>query len=216
MNNLRDYYKNEWEKIDHFRSILKDDNFSGPLLLELKSYHLQKVKLLIIGQQTKYWATNSSDLNDLLDIYSGFNLGKHYTNSPFWNITRKIEAIIGIDKYSCAWTNLNRFDYKGEEPKGDILEKIKEFDYLVKEEIRILKPDICLFYTHNKYDYRLTNLYNNLQFEKIYNLPSNQFSKLSHSDLPEHTYRTPHPNSIRLRKWESDFLKVMKEILPKI
>jgi hypothetical protein len=215
MKNLRDYYSNEWHKFDSLRADIKDENISGPLLLELKSYHLQKIKLLIIGQQTKYWATYSSNLSDLLDVYSGFNLGKGYVNSPFWNITRKIESLIGIDKYSCAWTNLNRFDYKGAEPTGAILERIKEFDYLVKEEISILKPDICLFYTHNKYDYRLKNLFNNLQFAKIENLPSDQFSKLSHSELPEYTYRTPHPNSIRLRKWESEFLNVMKEILPR-
>ena len=214
MTSLKELYSIEWDKISDVRVAGEYANLSGPLLMNLNSYYKQSIKLLIVGQQTKYWATSTSGLDELLDIYEGFNLGSRYWSSPFWNITRKIENLIGVEKYSCAWSNINRFDQDGVEPHGVILDKITELDYILKEEIKIIKPDICIFYTHNRYDYRLKKLYNNLKFENIQNLPHDQFSKLSHTDLPKYTYRTPHPKSIRLRKWENSFLTELSQDIP--
>ena len=59
------------------------------------------------------------------------------------------------------------------------------------------------------------SLYDNLLYEEVAGLPFNHFCRLVHPELPPHTYRTPHPRTIRTRKWEENFLSVMDRELPK-
>lgn len=191
------------------------EDLEGPFLMELSSYYKQPIKLLIIGQQTKGWCCDYNDHKSLLDTYRDFRMGEKYYSTPFWNITRKVEDIIGIARYSCAWSNINRYDHNGGEPKGEILNKIQTLDYLVKEEISVIQPDVCLFFINRKYDYRLQVLYPGIQMEAIDGLPFNHFVQLWHVSLPKYSFRTPHPRTIRTRKWENAFIGAMKSILPK-
>lgn len=141
----------------------------------------------------------------------GWQEGKRDYPSPFWNVTRKVEFVLGIERYSCAWSNLNRFDHNGGPPKGEkILEEVAKLDFLVREEIQILNPDICLFYTNWKRDVRIKALYPGVQFHDVEGLPSRHFARLIHDSLPELTLRTPHPRTIRMRKWEDAFLTYMR------
>lgn len=134
---------------------------------------------------------------------------------PFWNITRTVEAALGIERCSCAWTNLNRFDHDEAPPTGDVLEAMPALDFLVREEIRILRPDVVLFYTNRKYDHRLESLYRGVQFSDIAGLPSSHFARLTHPELPILTIRTPHPKTIRIRHWEESFVAYMQSLRAK-
>ena len=96
-----------------------------------------------------------------------------------------------------------------------ILDKILTLDYLIKEEISVIRPDICLFFTNRKYDYRIKELFPGIQMEAIEELPFNHFVRLYHEFLPSYSFRTPHPKTIRLQKWEDMFIDVMGRILPK-
>ena len=213
---LEELYKKEENKIIQVRETFPNEDLGGPLLLNVNQYFNQAIKLMIIGQETFGWDCNYNDQNSLLNTYKNFNFGEHYRSSPFWNIIRKLENLIGIPNFSIAWSNINRFDHNGKEPKGDVLQKIEELDYLLKEEISILKPDICFFMTNRKYDYRIKKLFKDVVLEPVDGLPFNHFVKLNHPDLPSHCYRTPHPRTIRMRKWETTFFKVLDNILPKI
>ncbi len=202
--------------MEKVRETFINEDLEGPLLMELFDYYEQPVKLFIIGQETAGWCCDYNDHNSLLETYKDFKMGKNYYSSPFWNITRKIEDIIGIPHYSCAWSNINRYDHNGGEPKGDILNAIRTLDYLIVEEISVIRPDVCLFFTNRKYDYRLHELYPEIQMEAIDGLPFNHFVWLRHPSLPEYSFRTPHPKTIRIQKWEEAFTNIMKKILPKV
>ena len=141
-------------------------------------------------------------------------MGETYCSSPFWNMTRKIEHIIGIPNYSCAWSNINRYDHNGAEPTGAILDEIKKLDYLIAEEINIIRPDVCMFFINRKYDDRLHKLFPGIRMEAIAGLPFNHFVWLQHAALPKYCFRTPHPKKIRMQKWEELFINAMKRILP--
>jgi hypothetical protein len=177
--------------------------------MHLSAYFQQTKKLLIVGQETYGWHCKYADVEAQLEFYLNFNMGEKHYSSPFWNITRKVESILGIERYSCAWSNLNRFDHGGGPPEGKILEEVAKLDFLVKEEIQILKPDICLFYTNWKYDHRIKALYPGVQFHDVEGLPNGHFARLFHDELPKVTLRTPHPRTIRMRKWENAFLTFM-------
>jgi len=215
MISLRELYHNNKRQLIDVRKAFMNEDLEGPLLMELNEYYQQPIKLFIVGQETYGWCCEYEDHDVLLKTYRDFNMGENYHSSPFWNITRKIENIIGIPNYSCAWSNLNRYDHKGGEPHGTILEKIRTLDYLIKEEISIIKPDVCIFFTNKKYDSRIKQLFPSLQMDAIEKLPFDHFVRLHHVFLPSYTFRTPHPKTIRLQKWEDMFIDAMKRILPK-
>ncbi|MCF6314312.1 MAG: hypothetical protein L3J39_17825 [Verrucomicrobiales bacterium] len=85
---------------------------------------------------------------------------------------------------------------------------------MIQEEIQIIQPDICMFYTNRKYDQRIKDLYEGVIFEEVSGLPFNHFCRLLHPNLPAHTYRTPHPKTIRIQSWEEAFISVMQRELP--
>ena len=213
MQALRVLYQTNLEKFALFVESFQNEDLEGPLLMEPSAYFQQANKLLVVGQETNGWHCEYCDIDAQLEVYRKFNMGERYWASPFWNITRKVEAAIGIESYSCAWTNLNRFDHGGRAPEGKILEEVSKFDFLVREEIQILKPDICLFYTNHKYDYRIKVLYPGIQFQRVEGLRDGHFARLTHPDLPSLTIRTPHPRTIRTQKWEGAFITFMTSLL---
>ena len=212
---LDDFYLANHEKLISVRESFGDTHLEGPLLMDLESYWQQSVKLMIVGQETYGWNCDYDDLQSLKKTYREFNMGERYYSSPFWNITRKIEALIGLPAFSCAWTNLNRFDYEGGPVPDHAVPKVSDLDYFVRDEVRLASPDVCLFFTNRKYDSRLTDLFTGIEFQELDGLPYNHFCRLVHPLLPEHSYRTPHPKTIRIQRWEEQFLSVMERLLPK-
>jgi len=120
MNNLRNLYERNIEKLIAVRENFPGENLEGPLLMSLESYFRQPRKLIIIGQETNGWACDYKNIDNQLATYREFNLGEKYDYTPFRNITRKLERMMSIEPYSCAWSNLNRYDHNGKAPAGDI------------------------------------------------------------------------------------------------
>ena len=212
---LDDFYTANHDRLVTVRESFGDTHLEGPLLMDLDTYWRQSVKLMIVGQETNGWNCDYDDLQTLKKTYREFNMGERYYSSPFWNMTRKIEALIGLPAFSCAWTNLNRFDYEGGPVPDHAVPKLSELDYFVREEVRLVSPHVCLFYTNYKYDARLAKVFSGLEFQEVEGLPFKHFCRLVHPMLPHHTYRTPHPRTIRTQRWEKPFLSVMESLLPK-
>lgn len=215
INRLTELYTKHLGQLIAFREQYVDLNLEGPILMDLDQYWSQPIKLFIVGQETYGWNCDYNDISSQQKTYRNFNMGERYHSSPFWNITRKLERLIGIGAYSCAWSNLNRYDYDGGAPTPEFAVKLSVLDYLLREEVQIIKPDICLFYTNRKYDNRLRAQYEGLTFEKVSGLPFKHFCRLVHPDLPIHSYRTPHPKTIRIQSWEEGFISAMERELPK-
>jgi hypothetical protein len=211
MTTLRDLYQANLNRFADFVRSFPDENLEGPLLLEPTAYFRQPTKLLIVGQETGGWHCNFDNIDAQLDAYRKFNLGETWPG-PFWNVTRKVESLLGIERCSCAWTNLNRFDHDGEPPTGAVSDALPVLDFLVREEIKVLQPDVCLFYTNRKYDNRLRALFPGVTFWDISGLPSSHFAQLSHPELPTLTIRTPHPRTIRMKDWEDAFLTSLQRL----
>lgn len=211
MNDLRSLYQRHHDTIIRVREQFPDEELYGPLLAYPTTYFDQPRRLLVIGQETNGWACNYRDLDFQLAYYRDFNVAENYRVSPFWQFVRKIESIMSIVPCSCAWTNLNRFDQDHAPPKGEVLAQITTLDFLVREEITALLPDVCVFFTHKRHDDRLTALYDGLTFENLPGLPADDFVRLRHPALPANTFRTPHPKSIRLRGLEDSFMRVVRK-----
>ncbi|MGZ9898993.1 hypothetical protein [Shewanella gaetbuli] len=208
---LQQIYSSYISGLNDFALKFSDKNLNGPLLIKVKGYIDEPLKLMCVGQETYGW-DQSLTIEEQLNSYEGFNFGSNYSSSPFWNVIRKMECALGVTPYSIAWSNLNRFDQNVGSPSGDVLEQIVRFDSILTEEIKVLDPDVCIFFTNYKYDTRLNNMYEGLVFENIEGLPPKHFAKLTHPLLPNITIRAPHPKTIRIRSWEDSFIRYIQQL----
>lgn len=206
-NELLSLYTNRQKDFKSIVETFPDDDLAGPFLMSPSSdYYTQPNRLLIIGQETNGWSYHIDDFEKQMQTYEDFNVGIEYYASPFWNITRKVETTLDNKPYSCAWTNLNKFDLDAGRPYGEYEAAISKLDDILLLELKILKPDYCLFYTGPSFDYRLKALFQDIDFIEIPNFTLRQFCKLKHPDLPENSYRSHHPKSLRLRYLEDSFI----------
>lgn len=207
------YQKNK----DSFANVLKsfpNDDLAGPFLISPNEiYYKQKNKLLIIGQETNGWSYYIDDLDKQMLNYEGFNVGINYYSSPFWNITRKLEKALKNEPYSCVWTNMNKFDLDSARPYGKYEEVISKLDGILCDEIKLLQPEICHFFTGPAFDHRLKLIFPGIIFQEINHWSIRQFCKLIHSDLPENSYRSYHPKSLRIRKLEFRFINYFEDTI---
>lgn len=209
---LLQLYSSKTLEFDTVRSSITNAKVNGPFLMSPnKKYAKQPKKLLIVGQETKGWE-NIKDLSKQMSIYEGFNLGSKYYASPFWNVMRKVERVLKNEQYSSAWTNISKFDVDAKRPIGLHEEIISKLDYLLNDEIKILNPVICLFFTSHNFDHRLKKVLPGLEFNEVANFKKSILCKLQHPDLPEHSYRTYHPNYLRKSRNEKRFLEFIKTI----
>jgi hypothetical protein len=215
--NLEELYNSKTTKFKSIVEAFPTHNLMGPLLMsETKEYENSKIKLLIIGQETNGWGKYSENIKQGMEHYLSFDLGSEYYSSPFWNVTRKIEKILGNNKYSCAWTNLNKFDDNSDRPVGEVEKKISEIDSLLVDEIQILKPDIVIFFTSHHFDNRIKNIFKGIEFNSLESFTLNQCSSLKHKNLPKNCYRTYHPNYLRRSGLEAEFLELIKGTIANI
>lgn len=188
----------------------------GPFLISPnESYYKQANPLMIIGQETKGWGYHIDDLDKQMTIYETFNVGQAYHSSPFWNIARKIEHVLGNESYSCAWSNVSKFDVEGGRAHGDYEVAISTLDNILLDEINILKPKVCLFFTGPDFDYRIKNIFADVEFIPIENYSIRQFSQLMHKDLPRLSFRSYHPNYMRRSGMEDNFLMTLSSVVSK-
>lgn len=207
-------YKNRQKDFKKIVNTFPEDDLAGPLLMSPSYEYLNSNKrLLIIGQETKSWSYHIDDIEKQMQQYEEFNVGANYYSSPFWNITRKIEDILGNNPHSCAWTNINKFDLDAGRPYGAYEVAISKVDDILLSEIKILNPDFCLFYTGPSFDHRIKTLFENIEFKEIPNFTIGQFCKLKHPSLPINSFRSHHPKSLRIRHLEYSFLEYLSKQL---
>lgn len=206
---LNDVYEKHWGVISELRT--RTPGLSSPILIKIPvSYSEQKLKLMIIGQQTQGWG--DGDIEELLACYEHFNFGENYYASPFWNVTRKIENALEIDNYAIAWSNLNRCDVNDERPPYDTEIALREFSTLLSEEVRILSPDIVIFFSGPYFDGHIENIFYGSCFESVKGFTKREVSRIEHESLPLHTYRTYHPKYLRISGIEPRFVDYIESI----
>jgi hypothetical protein len=178
-------------------------NITGPFLTcPGKKYWNSPLKVVFVGQETHGWC---SDLSICLQMghYRRFNLGansargKKYS-SPFWQVIRKFEKALTGDTYNCAWLNLNRWDENRRAPSYENQQILAELDFILLEELRLLAPDLVIFFTGPSpaYDYRITSL---LQAQAVPfgSLSERRLREFESSLLNARVFGTYHPNYLQ-------------------
>jgi hypothetical protein len=204
------------ERQTNFKNVVgtfPGDDLAGPFLMSpAPHYREQKKPLLIVGQETNGWTYHVDEIQKQMDTYEEFEVGKGFDSTTFWNVTRKVENVLGNEPHSCAWTNLSKFDLYGGKSYGKYEKVISTVDKILVDEIKIINPKICLFFTGPDFDSRLKKVFEGVEFEAIGNWNIKQFCRLRHPELPEYSFRSYHPKSLRLRRLENDLLEYLSKI----
>ena len=105
------------------------------------------------------------------------------------------------------WAEIRKFSYwkspkdKSRKPKKPLSEEVqniidKKFNIL-KDEIKIINPDIVLFLTGHDYDCYIKTQLEGVDFKAVKGYKENQFARVEHEVLPEKSFRIYHPNAFR-------------------
>jgi hypothetical protein len=192
----------------------EDEGINGPLLMSPGEKYLQQPNpLFIIGQETNEWVrftnVNQEEYEKLMLCYENFNVGSggRYSRAPFWNVTRKIEATLGNERCSCAWTNISKYDQKCKRPDAEHVKVFSLVDNLLIDEIAITKPKICIFFTGRHFDWRIANIFPQVEFLPVSEFEPHVLSQLKHPSLPVLTFRTYHPRYLKTSGLENGFIE---------
>ena len=209
-------YCNRISDFQNIQDVCKGEKIGGPLLVSPgENYIKQPFPFLTIGQETNGWSVFSNivteeECKELMfhaeDLAAGgWNIGQ------FWQVTRKIEKVLGNELYSCAWTNVSKYDQNGDRPDAEHEKIFSAVDDLLIDEIRIIKPKVCLFFVGHHFDSRLENIFPQIEFVEVDGFDIGTLCQLKHPNLPSLTFRTYHPKYLRIKGLEESFIKFIGE-----
>jgi len=203
---LTELYERHWVGLEcEVNKLPIDLRPTHPLLIMLPdkvAYHNAEIKLMIVGQETNDWEGmfGRHSVRMLQDIYKRFVVENNYSNkSTFWRYIKKwsglIEAANPKSSVSVVWNNINKMGRVGTIGKPNKESRwIAEKHFAVfEEELKILKPDIVLFFTGPYYDDALEVYLPGIILQNIKEGTAKQIVHCKHPALPKLTYRTYHP-----------------------
>lgn len=212
-SNLYELYSSKLSALTEMYSILDAENlptgYAGPLFMHCQEeeYLSAKKKILIVGQETNGWydgyLTNKTELDKCLTLYENFALGKNYS-SFFWSYAHELVAEInGFCDQNFLWTNINKFgrDDAPGKPDARVLEEENSKLNIFAEEIKIVQPDICIFFTGPNYDGDIKAKLPDVSFEKCSELDARALARVVSSVLPATSFRTYHPGFLNRGNW---------------
>lgn len=203
-----------------FRDSLPADNplleqLYGPELLWADDdYFAARERVAVIGKQIDGCDYHCRDfvstwsVQQATALTKAFDFGATYYASPFWqffHVVRRSHLGTDSSRRSLLWANLVKFVTGHKDPvlwQPYREEALSLQDAVFKAELRILRPDICIFVVGPEYDEILSRYFPGLQFVGE---PSTlrHFARLEHQDLPARSYRTFHPLGMRYQgRWD--------------
>jgi len=207
---LRDLYQSKWKELSKAIEKHKDEA-TNPLLISLKdetAYVNSKQKIMIIGQETNDWEcyfnSKKENFNHLLSEYEKFYWdGRCYRyGGAFWNTIKNLKEEINkkenisSNSIQYIWNNILKIGKKGEKrtPSKDIIDITFKYFDVIKDEIKILQPNVVIFFTGPDYDQYLRQTFEDLKFEALGNHNKRHISTIKSQYLPPNkTVRLYHP-----------------------
>lgn len=184
------------------------DGVSKPLLMEVpEEYGQAAFRLMIVGQQTRYWGKTCGTVDELMEFYRNFELGRTQRRSQFWQAARRLYHDLnpGAPEGGFLWSNLVKVDqYMGRIRHPGVEDAVGRVG-LLQGEIAITDPQAVIFFTGPSFDGCLTSSFPGVTFEPA----ADNLLQLRHPALPIHSYRTYHPRYLR----RSGRWKVLTEIV---
>jgi len=185
---------------------------TNPLLLHLRDeeqYILSDYKVMIFGQETNDWGQNfgARTISQLYEDYNGFfhqgdcyKYGGHFWNS-FKSYSNAIQSLFPDKSVSFLWNNVIKIGRLGKPGSPEeLFTKIQlELLPVLKEELRILNPDLILFFSGPRYDRFIQEQFQHVEFTPVQGYRQTELSRIHIKEYPKLAYRTYHPNYLYRR-----------------
>lgn len=177
------------------------EDYVGPLLPYCweEQYLRSRHRLVVFGQETNGWycdyMTSDEEIRKNIGVYKDFRLGAEY-NSIFWQYAHRFNLELnGFDDLNFVWMNVNKFgkDSGPGKPDQAVLDNEVRHYNLLAEELAILKPDVCLFFTGPNYDGDIRQKLPDVEFHEFGGYGNREVARLNSKYLPKHSFRTYHP-----------------------
>lgn len=224
---LHELYASKWEDLCSEMKKVQEDNSllikpTNPLLLHLNELELEKaeIRVMIYGQETNGWFGNfKPDMSRIIDGYNDFYHGGECWSygGQFWNGFARFKTIFEnkypTKKIIYIWNNIvkiGKFDKKNLPPPY-IYEIEQQHFSIIEEELKIIKPDVVLFFTGPDYDKIIVDNFGNLRYLPVVGFAERQLSRVELKDT-ELAFRTYHPNYL----WRNDINKYFGSIIGEI
>lgn len=169
------------------------------------AYQFASNRIMIFGQETNTWCNEfghnseySKSLVKSIEVYREFYLenGIAKYRGPFWNEFKRIKREIGDSQNTAfLWNNINKIGRIG---KGNIPELNDiQFQYLqiVRDEIKLLKPNIMVFLTGPVYDNFIKKNIGEFEQKEIFD-STWEITFKDESLKSIKSFKTYHPNSL--------------------
>jgi len=206
LNNLLEIYEIAFQECMKQIGHVQKSNEGGPtnpqLIQPTDNYKESSLKIMYIGQETNGWEgayCESKGVHHLLKVYDDFvNKGGAFKyGGQFWNAIKFFQSkFVELNPSSqFVWTNLIKVgkDWSKGRPNKNVLEWQAPWDAVFKNELKILNPDITIFFTGPYYDDLIRKHFSDIEFIPIEGYKLRQFCILKSKDLPENSFRTYHP-----------------------
>jgi len=225
---LLELYEANWKDLcEAFKPIILNKEFvvkpTNPLLIDFSNaqeFVSADIRVMIYGQETNNWFGEfNSDIPITLNNYDTFiNKGECWSyGGQFWNgVARFITKIKEkypekkIEIVSNNIVKIGKLNEKGFPPKY-IYEIERSHFNVIPEELKIIKPNVVIFFTGPNYDSVITDNFGKLEFETVSGFSSRWLSKVNLTDV-EFAFRTYHPNYLWRNNIDKTFNAIIEEI----
>lgn len=225
---LLNLYSSKWDKLcSAIKSINEDDSLeikpTNPLLLFIEKeeeYQKADIRVVIFGQETNSWFKGfNTDIIPILDCYKKFyNGGECWSyGGQFWNGFSKFYTMLDEKfpnkKIRYIWNNIVKIGKQDEKgfPPDYIYDVERNHFSIIKDELKILNPNIVLFLTGPNYDNVISDNFGQLSYTALPPFDSRWLAKVSISET-DFAFRTYHPNFLWRNNIDSFFQTIINEI----
>ena len=216
MKHLQELYESHAEGLTTLFNALYQENLfeesSYPLLLS--TWENEPVpKAMFFGQETNGWG-DSEDIATLMEGYRNFELGKNYP-SLFWKYLWALSNKIGLKgAHPFLWNNINKLGKQ--QSAGHAEQRATELENehfnVLREELELIKPEICVFLSGPHYDSDLKVKLPDLEILPTEGYKENEFVRFSSRYLPKNSFRTYHPGyGNRYYSWYNEVLDTIAQ-----
>ncbi|BCE03624.1 hypothetical protein [Marinicellulosiphila megalodicopiae] len=201
---LKELYASHWKELQENIKTLDVNAYTNPLLLSVDEEKLNSadITVMIFGQETKGWGKIFPDVEGPMKFYDSFFCQEQfyggYGKSSFWKGFRFFQKALQNENKShyFIWNNINKIGKPngrtGVNPRTRQVER--DFFSVIAEEIKIIKPDIVIFFTGPYRDADIAHHFPNVTFVQTNSgIKTRALANVKHADLPASCVRMYHP-----------------------
>lgn len=195
-----------------------DGGPANPQLIRVPDdYALSPLKVAYFGQETNGWEgpfAETRGVAHLQEVYHQFvNIHPFEYGGQYWNgvksFQKEIEQIHPAAKFTANNVIKIGRAWNSGSPPESVIEWQAHWFEVIREELRILSPDVVIFLSGPYYDRHIERIFGGSRFEPLNNRPARQLARVVANGLPRHSFRTYHPNY----GYRNDFYPIRDEIM---